>query len=206
MDCDLLLVAARNINRRYAVQTLKRRLNLVLGDGLQRGQIVATQRHRNDRHGVNINRHNGRVGCVIRQLALYLCNLVAQVGHCLIHIGIIRKPDDQHSHILGRGGLERIQTGQTRYRTLEFFGYLLLDILRTGTRVSSVNNRCRNLHGRHERQRQVLEAVKTKHNDQYVQQDGHYMVFDKGLCEFHARLALPAVCGVRGNDMHGCTV
>ena len=32
------------------------------------------------------------------------------------------------------------------------------------------------------------------------------MVFDKGLCEFHARLALPAVCGVRGDDMHGCTV
>ena len=86
------------------------------------------------------------------------------------------------------------------------YGYLLLDILRTGTRISSVNNRCRNLHGWHERQRQVLEAVKTKHNDQYVQQDGHYMVFDKGLCEFHARLALPAVCGVRGDDMHGCTV
>ena len=49
-------------------------------------------------------------------------------------------------------------------------------------------------------------SCKTKHNDQYVQQDGHYMVFDKGLCEFHARLALPAVCGVRGDDMHGCTV
>mgnify|MGYP000458896642 CR=1 FL=1 len=32
------------------------------------------------------------------------------------------------------------------------------------------------------------------------------MVFDKGLCEFHARLTLPAVCGVRGDDMHGCTV
>ena len=66
MDCDLLLVAARNINRRYAVQTLERRLNLVLSNRLQRGQVVAAQRDLHDRHGVNINRHNGRVGCVIR--------------------------------------------------------------------------------------------------------------------------------------------
>lgn len=74
-------------------------------------------------------------------------------------------------------------------------GDLLLDVLRARARIGRVHDRRRNLHGRHQRERQGRKAVKAEHNDHEIQKDGHYVVLDKGCCYFHRALTLPAVTG-----------
>ena len=130
LDRDFVLIAARNIDGRYAVQALERRGDLVLCDGLERRKIRAAQRDLHDRHGVDVDAHDGRVGGVVGKLTLDLADLVAQVGHRVVEVGGVGELNDEHRHVLRRGGLERIQTGQTGHRALERLGDLLLDVLR----------------------------------------------------------------------------
>ena len=52
------------------------------------------------------------------------------------------------------------QTGQTGHRALERLGDLLLDVLRARARIGRVHDRRRNLHGRHQRERQGRKSCK----------------------------------------------
>ena len=152
---------------------------------MQAGQIRAAQRDHNDRHRVDIDRHNGRVGRILRQHGLGLVDLVAHIGHGLVQIGAERELHNNHGQVFRRGRGKRFQTRKAGAGGLERSGHLLLNILRTGTRVGRIHDRDRQFHIRHERKRQRLKEIKAEHDNQYVSQYGHHVVLDTIFRQFH---------------------
>ena len=135
LDRDLVLIAAHDIDRSHAVQTFQRGRDLLIGQRLQAGQIGAAQRDHDDRHRVDVDRHDGRVGRILGQHGFGLIDLVTHVDHCLIQIGAERKLHNNHRQVFCRGRRKRFQTRKARARGLKRPGHLLLDILRPCARV-----------------------------------------------------------------------